>query len=144
MAIKKIIFDDNSEEEFTPTFPEDFEEWNPLRKSWHLRHQRSKWEQNKIFHHLATLADKAATIAIECEVNTSELIFGGGQTYAGVAGILQQLGIKATTWRPKIRGFQPEKERRNCMVSIQLEHGPRWSKRSKIRVFNRSKSEETV
>ena len=54
MAIKKIIFDDNSEEEFTPTFPEDFEEWNPLRKSWHLHHQRSKWEQNKIFHHLAT------------------------------------------------------------------------------------------
>ena len=54
MAIKKIIFDDNSEEEFIPTFPEDFEEWNPLRKSWHLRHQRSKWEQNKIFHHLAT------------------------------------------------------------------------------------------
>lgn len=47
----------------------------------------------------ATLADKAATIAIECEVNTSELIFGGGQTYANVAGILQQLGIKATTWR---------------------------------------------
>ena len=54
MAIKKIIFDDNSEEEFIPTFPEDFEEWNTLRKSWHLRHQRSKWEQNKIFHHLAT------------------------------------------------------------------------------------------
>ena len=54
MAIKKIIFDDNSEEEFIPTFPEDFEEWNPLRKSWHLHHQRSKWEQNKIFHHLAT------------------------------------------------------------------------------------------
>jgi hypothetical protein len=54
MAIKKIIFDDNSEEEFTPTFPEDFEEWNPLRKSWHLHYQRSKWEQNKIFHHLAT------------------------------------------------------------------------------------------
>jgi hypothetical protein len=47
----------------------------------------------------ATLADKAATIAIECEVNTSELIFGGGQIYANVAGILQQLGIKATTWR---------------------------------------------
>ncbi len=54
MAIKKIIFDDNSEEEFIPTFPEDFEEWNSLRKSWHLHHQRSKWEQNKIFHHLAT------------------------------------------------------------------------------------------
>ena len=54
MAIKKIIFDDNSEEEFTPTFPEDFEEWNSLRKSWHLHHQRCKWEQNKIFHHLAT------------------------------------------------------------------------------------------
>ena len=54
MAIKKIIFDDNSEEEFIPTFPEDFEEWNPLRKSWHLHHQRSKWEQNKLFHHLAT------------------------------------------------------------------------------------------
>ena len=45
MAIKKIIFDDNSEEEFIPTFPEDFEEWNSLRKSWHLHHQRSKWEQ---------------------------------------------------------------------------------------------------
>jgi hypothetical protein len=54
MAIKKIIFDDNSEEEFIPTFPEDFEEWNSLRKSWHLHYQRSKWEQNKIFHHLAT------------------------------------------------------------------------------------------
>ncbi len=54
MAIKKIIFDANSEEEFIPTFPEDFEEWNSLRKSWHLHHQRSKWEQNKIFHHLAT------------------------------------------------------------------------------------------
>ena len=54
MAIKKIIFDDNSEEEFIPTFPEDFEEWNSLRKSWHLHHQRCKWEQNKIFHHLAT------------------------------------------------------------------------------------------
>ena len=54
MAIKKIIFDDNSEEEFIPTFPEYFEEWNPLRKSWHLHHQRSRWEQNKIFHHLAT------------------------------------------------------------------------------------------
>ena len=54
MAIKKIIFDDNSEEEFIPTFPEYFEEWNPLRKSWHLHHQRSKWEQNKLFHHLAT------------------------------------------------------------------------------------------
>ena len=54
MAIKKIIFDDNSEEEFIPTFPEDFEEWNPLRKSRHLHHQRSKWEQNKLFHHLAT------------------------------------------------------------------------------------------
>ena len=54
MAIKKIIFDDNSEEEFIPTFPEDFEEWNPLRKSWHLHHQRRIWEQNKIFHHLAT------------------------------------------------------------------------------------------
>ena len=54
MAIKKIIFDDNSEEEFIPTFPEYFEEWNDLRKSWHLHHQRSKWEQNKIFHHLAT------------------------------------------------------------------------------------------
>lgn len=54
MAIKKIIFDDNSEEEFIPTFPEDFEEWKPLRKSWHLHHQRSKWEQDKLFHHLAT------------------------------------------------------------------------------------------
>ena len=54
MAIKKIIFDDNSEEEFIPTFPEDFDEWNDLRKSWHLHHQRSKWEQNKLFHHLAT------------------------------------------------------------------------------------------
>ena len=54
MAIKKIIFDDNSEEEFIPTFPEDFEEWNPLRKRGHLHHQRSRWEQNKLFHHLAT------------------------------------------------------------------------------------------
>ena len=54
MAIKKIIFDDNSEEEFIPTFPEDFEEKNSLRKNQHLHHQRSKWEQNKIFHHLAT------------------------------------------------------------------------------------------
>ena len=54
MAIKKIIFDDNSEEEFIPTFPEDFEEWNPLRKSWHLHHQRSRWEQNILFHHLST------------------------------------------------------------------------------------------
>ena len=53
MAIKKIIFDDNSEEEFIPTFPDDYQEWNELRKSWHL-HQRSRWEQNKIFHHLAT------------------------------------------------------------------------------------------
>ena len=25
-----------------------------MRKSWHLHHQRSKWEQNKLFHHLAT------------------------------------------------------------------------------------------
>ena len=54
MAIKKIIFDDNSEEEFIPTFPEDFEEWKSFRKSRHLHHQRSKWEQNKLFHHLST------------------------------------------------------------------------------------------
>lgn len=54
MAIKKIIFDDNSEEEFIPTFPEDFEEWNPLKKSWCLHHQRIIWEQDKLFHHLAT------------------------------------------------------------------------------------------
>ena len=54
MAIKKIIFDDNSEEEFIPTFPDDYQEWNELRKSWHLHHQRSRWEQDKIFHHLAT------------------------------------------------------------------------------------------
>ena len=54
MAIKKIIFDDNSEEEFIPTFPEDYQEWNELRKSWYLNHQRSRWEQDKIFHHLAT------------------------------------------------------------------------------------------
>lgn len=54
MAIKKIIFDDDSEEEFIPTFPDDYQEWNELRKSWHLNHQRSRWEQNKIFHHLAT------------------------------------------------------------------------------------------
>ena len=54
MAIKKIIFDDNSEEEFIPTFPGDYQEWNELRKSWYLHHQRSRWEQDKIFHHLAT------------------------------------------------------------------------------------------
>ena len=54
MGIKKIIFEDGSEKEFIPTFPDDFEDWNDLRKSWHLHHQRSKWEQNKIFHHLAT------------------------------------------------------------------------------------------
>ena len=55
MAIKKIIFDDNSEEEFIPTFPEDFEEWKSFRKSRYLHHQRSKWEQNKLFHHLILL-----------------------------------------------------------------------------------------
>ena len=54
MSIKKIIFDDNSEEEFIPTFPDDYQEWNELRKSWHLHYQRSRWEQDKIFHHLAT------------------------------------------------------------------------------------------
>lgn len=54
MSIKKIIFDDNSEEEFIPTFPDDYQEWNELRKSWHLNLQRSRWEKDKIFHHLAT------------------------------------------------------------------------------------------
>lgn len=54
MSIKKIIFDDNSEEEFIPTFPDDYQEWNELRKSWYLHDKRSRWEQDKIFHHLAT------------------------------------------------------------------------------------------
>lgn len=47
----------------------------------------------------ATLADKRATIATKCSVNSTELNFGGGQTIAGVGGILQQLGINAKIWR---------------------------------------------
>ena len=54
IAIKKKIFDDNSEEEFIQTFPENFEEWKNKKKRGHLHHQRSRWEQNKLFHHLAT------------------------------------------------------------------------------------------
>ena len=102
MAIKKIIFDDNSEEEFIPTFPEDFEEWKPLRKSWHLHHQRSKWEQNKIFHHLATdLEDYAKDnydLVDDDEINDIDDLndaYTGfeykGRQYPGVASIISDL-----------------------------------------------------
>ena len=54
MAIKKIIFDDGSEEEYKFIEPEGFNELDELRKSWQKHYDREKWEQKKLFRHLAT------------------------------------------------------------------------------------------
>ena len=47
----------------------------------------------------ATAASKPAVGIFAGDVNSAKLIFGGGQTFAQVQGILQRAGINAKTWR---------------------------------------------
>lgn len=47
----------------------------------------------------ATAGSKPAVGIFAGDVNSAKLIFGGGQTFAQVQGILQRAGINAKTWR---------------------------------------------